>query len=94
MKTTAIFLFMLQCGFAYGQSFVNLNFESAVIPHGTAVGTYIPTTSGIPGWSAMYSQPPFGVTNASVSQIRYDSLSLGGVKFPSWIPMLDLGSAQ
>lgn len=52
-------------GTVLGQGFVNLGFESAVVPGGTQPGTYLPIASALPGWNGP-------------SLVWYNGISLGG----------------
>jgi hypothetical protein len=58
------------------QGFVNLNFESANIPNGTSLGSSIPISEGMPGWSASFVSSS-GSSNQA-TQVTYDGISLGG----------------
>jgi hypothetical protein len=78
-RATAIFtmLFLLggiQAGVAQG--FVNLDFESANIPSGTAINSSISVTDALPGWTASFSSPTTGIIIDSM--VNYDSFSEGG----------------
>jgi hypothetical protein len=52
------------------QSFLNLNFNAANIPNGTAAGSMIPITDAIPDWTAELGGSP-------IASVLYDDLSTG-----------------
>lgn len=56
------------------QGFVNLNFESPVLPLNPVNGR-VPITNGIPGWIGYSISPTFGTNR--FSQIFYNDVSLG-----------------
>jgi hypothetical protein len=56
--------------------FTNLNFESANIPPGTRVGSFIPISEALPGWTASFYSSNTGTINAT--EINYDAISTGG----------------
>ena len=71
----------------YSQGFINLNFESANIPGSTEVGSLVPISAGLPGWSGYY------ISSASTdqeTQVAYDGISIGGAV----ISILDINAAQ
>jgi PEP-CTERM motif-containing protein len=59
---------------AFGQSFVNLDFESANVS-GYPRGSYVPISSALPGWSGYFTSST--ATNQTM-QVGYDFISLGG----------------
>jgi hypothetical protein len=68
---------LLQC--AYGQGFVNLNFESPFLPLSPTFNT-VSAANAIPGWSAYTVAAGTPITSNSVgsSTIFYNTVSLGG----------------
>jgi hypothetical protein len=73
-----LFIFVAATAFSstQGQSFINLNFEAAVIPANTQPATFLPISMAMPGWSASFSNPTTGTNN--VTQVVYDGISGGG----------------
>jgi len=61
---------------AQAQGFVNLDFESASIPAQTSVGSLIPISEALPGWSAYFDSTTFGIE--PTTQVGYDGVSTGG----------------
>jgi hypothetical protein len=53
-------------------TFQNLDFEAADIPALTIVNSLIPISEAFPGWSAYFG------AGASVTEVNYDAISLGG----------------
>jgi hypothetical protein len=59
-----------------GQSFTNLNFESANIPNSTPPNSPIPISAGLPGWSGYFAS---STESNQATQVSYDGISGGGV---------------
>jgi hypothetical protein len=74
----ALALLLLGVGGERGfcQAFTNLNFESASIPAGTQITSFIPISDALPGWTAFGTSPSMGSNSAT--QIYYNLVSTGG----------------
>jgi hypothetical protein len=55
--------------------FQNLDFESANIPPGTPVATFVPVSEAFPDWSAYFTT---GGVNYPQTEVAYDGISTGG----------------
>src|SRR5579863_10201381 len=66
LLAAALFCDMASHVQAQGAAFQNLDFEAANIPPGTAPGTFLSPSQGIPGWSS------------STGSAVYEGVSLGG----------------
>jgi hypothetical protein len=61
---------------SYAQGFVNLNFESANLNGYSPGAINVPTNNAIPGWTASFPSPVYGVQQSAT--VAYDTVSLGG----------------
>jgi hypothetical protein len=68
--TIAIVIFVAQGHMAWSQGFVNLNFESPILPLAPD-GGFVQTANAIPGWTAyLFANPQ--------TEIGYNAVSIGG----------------
>jgi hypothetical protein len=74
IKRIAIVCFLLVLQKVYSQGFVNLNFESPILPFSPEFQT-ISANSALPGWSAYYISS--GATNLT-TVVAYNAVSAGG----------------
>ena len=63
-------LLLATCGIGYSQGFVNLRFESPVLPLVPDGGFQVPIANALPGWTGY-------IGGSQVSSVAYNAVSLG-----------------